>query len=331
MTRTLVKTDNNGTKYFKEECKCLKCAGRGTLSWTDYAEGRCFDCNGTGIVEEIVKEYTEEHKAKLDAQRAKRMEKRMAEHAAEIAEQEAINAEIQRKEEEKKAQREAEKAKSQYIGSVGDKITVTVTLMFEASYDTKFGTTYIYSFRDDEGNTLVWKTTSSMVLDEYDARGYVIFVQKGDKVTFSATIKDHTEYKGEKQTVIQRVRKISMVSKKQEKTDEEKAEEQMASIKEGDQIWDMPYRQYKDHYRDCETVAGSYDEDRRTIKVIIRAGRMKASGVRGEHYAGYEFKNEKGELATYRAVSFENALARCEKEFPDDKWKINHIYFYERH
>ena len=87
MRRTLVKTDRNGTKYIEAEFKCEKCNGTGLLSWTKYENGICFDCNGTGIVTDIIKEYTPEHKAKLDAQRAKRMEKRMAEHAAELAEQ----------------------------------------------------------------------------------------------------------------------------------------------------------------------------------------------------------------------------------------------------
>lgn len=329
MKRTLVKTDKNGTKYWQVECRCMKCGGTGTYRWGACINGSyqfsgvCFDCDGTGIETEIEKEYTPEHKAKLDAQRAKREAKRQAELDAMKAEQEAINAEIKAKEEARKAEIEAQKAQSQYVGTVGEKITIEATLAFEASYQTQFGTTSIYSFKDAEGNTLVWKTSSSLWAGEK-------VVMKGDKIRFTATIKEHSEYKGEKQTMLQRVRNIEMISEIKEEIEEEKAEEQIASLEEGDQTWTMPYRQYKDHYRDCETVAGSYNEDDKTIKVIIRAGRMKASGTRDQHYAGYEFKNQHGMLATYRAVSFENALKRAQKEFPEDTWEINHIYFYER-
>lgn len=340
MKKTLVKTDRNGTKYWEVSRKCEKCGGTGTYRWgaciNDHYQfsGVCFDCDGTGIEVDIEKEYTEAHAQKLADQRAKRQAKKDAELAQLKAEQEAINAQLKAKEEALKAEREArwaeERAASEYVGSVGDKITVEVIFSREVSFDTQFGTQYIYFFKDEAGNTLFWKTSAMLWINDLDENGNNIFIRKGDKIRFTATIKEHSEYKGEKQTMLQRVRKIELIAKKEEETDEQKAEKQMASLEEGDQTWTMPYRQYKDHYRDCETVAGSYDEDNRTIKVIIRAGRMKASGTRDQHYAGYEFKNQKGELATYRAVSFENALKRAQKEFPEDTWEINHIYFYER-
>ena len=342
MKKTLVKTDRNGTKYWELSCTCDKCNGTGIYVWFGYHqngtstryEGECFRCGGTGIYTWTEKEYTEAHAQKLADQRAKRQAKKDAELAQLKAEQEAINAQMKAKEEALKAEREArlaeERAASEFVGSVGDKITVEVTFSREVSFDTQFGTQYIYFFKDEAGNTLVWKTSAMLWINDLDENGNNIFIRKGDKIRFTATIKEHSEYKGEKQTMLQRVRKIELIAKKEEETDEQKAEKQMASLEEGDQTWTMPYRQYKDHYRDCETVAGSYDEDNRTIKVIIRAGRMKASGTRDQHYAGYEFKNQKGELATYRAVSFENALKRAEKEFPEDTWEINHIYFYER-
>lgn len=341
MKKTLVKTDRNGTKYWEVSCKCEKCGGTGTYRWGACINGNymfsgvCFDCDGTGIEMVIEKEYTPEHKAKLDAQRAKRVAKRQAELEAERAEQEAINAEMKAKEEALKAEREAkwkaEREASEYVGSVGDKITVEVTFSREVSFETQFGTQYIYFFKDEAGNTLVWKTSASLCLDNLDEHNRYVFVNKGDKIRFTASIKEHSEYKGEKQTILQRVRKVELIAKKEEESDEQKAEKQIASLKEGDQALTMPYRQYKDHYRDCETVAGSYNDDYKTIKVIIRAGRMKASGTRDQHYAGYEFKNQNGILATYRAVSFENAFKRLQKEFPEDTWEINRIYFYERH
>ena len=96
----------------------------------------------------------------------------------------------------------------------------------------------------------------------------------------------------------------------------------------------MKYRQYKKHYADCETVAGSYDDGgghyEATIDVIIRNGRLKASGVRGKFYRGYQMQNESGEMVTYRAVSEENALRRANKEYPDHEWECVKIYDYMR-
>ena len=95
----------------------------------------------------------------------------------------------------------------------------------------------------------------------------------------------------------------------------------------------MPYKQYKMHYSDCETVKGSFTRsDSRyggsTISVIIRKGRLKNSGVRGEHYSGYRFVNEIGQHATYRAVSVDNAERRINKDYPNHEWTLDKVYEY---
>lgn len=96
-----------------------------------------------------------------------------------------------------------------------------------------------------------------------------------------------------------------------------------------DFIWRMPYKQYKEHYSDCETVAGSFERREFrpcTIEIIVREGRLKASGVRGEHYSGYRLENENGEQVVYRAVKEENAIRRAEKEF-GGHWEVYKIYY----
>ena len=110
----------------------------------------------------------------------------------------------------------------------------------------------------------------------------------------------------------------------------ERAEEQKASLRSEDFIWEMPYKQYKKHYADCETLAGSYRAPEygvATIKVIIREGRLKASGVRGRHFGGYQLINAKGVHVVYRAVSEENAIRRAEKDYPDETWQCDKIYW----
>ena len=224
--RTLIRTDRNGTKYYRAECSCWKCGGTGTYQWGAIINGCpsfagvCFNCGGTGIEVETVKEYTPEHQAKLDAQRAKRAAKREAEEAAKRAEEEAKRAaeeaERARKQAEREAQWAKERAQSEYVGEVGQKITLEVYLNFETSYKTDFGTTYIYSFKDDNGNTFVWKTSSILWIEELDEKGSNIFIRKGDKISLTATIKAHQEYRDEKQTLIQRVRKVHMIQKKEQ-------------------------------------------------------------------------------------------------------------------
>ena len=111
-----------------------------------------------------------------------------------------------------------------------------------------------------------------------------------------------------------------------EELEAKKREEQLASIKDGDAIWRMPYKQYKEHYSDCETVAGSYecsDRGYKTIEVILRKGRVKNSGVRGERFSRYAFILENGHRVIYKAVCCENAEKRLEKEYPNMKFELD--------
>lgn len=91
----------------------------------------------------------------------------------------------------------------------------------------------------------------------------------------------------------------------------------------------MKYSRYKKHYSDCETIKGSYNKYSRTIDVIIPEGRMKASGVRGQQFNGYEFEftNSEGTFkTTYRAVCKENAIKRLIKDFKPTNYELIHIY-----
>ena len=82
----------------------------------------------------------------------------------------------------------ARKIASQYVGNVGDKITFTATPNCVYSDYTQFGSLYIYKFTVDN-NEIIWKT--SKPLDEKE-------------VTIKATIKEHSDFRGIKQTVITR-------------------------------------------------------------------------------------------------------------------------------
>lgn len=90
------------------------------------------------------------------------------------------------------------KSVSQFVGSVGDRLTVSAMLISVFFYKTHFSyygeTHYIYKFADENGNVFVWKTSSFQDLTE------------NDKYTLTGTVKEHSEYKGEKQTMLIRCR-----------------------------------------------------------------------------------------------------------------------------
>lgn len=226
--REYIKTDRNGTKYFRTTCKCWKCGGCGTYYWGAVINGNpqyagvCYACGGSGVTETVEKEYTPEHEAKLQVQREKREAKRLAEREAEEAKRE----EARKAREEAQAKREAEwaeqRAKSQYVGNVGDKVDGIFTIDFEATYEVPsfrgYGTTEmaIYGLRDENGNRFVWKTCGVLGnhdgVDEY-GRPISVYGRKGDKVRIKGTIKAHDEYKDEKQNVLTRVKLVEVVER----------------------------------------------------------------------------------------------------------------------
>lgn len=90
-------------------------------------------------------------------------------------------------------------AASRHVGTVGERITLAVTVERESSYSrTAFGSwsgqqeeVFITTMRDAAGNALVVKSPSFRV-----PVGYVI--------TLRGTVKDHSDFRGEAQTILQR-------------------------------------------------------------------------------------------------------------------------------
>lgn len=218
--------------------------------------------------------------------------------------------------------------------AVGTKIKVQITLAGKFTFSTPFGTSVLYKMQDENGEILVWKTSASglcMEVQDEDGRVVPDYVQKGDTAEIKATVKAFSEYKGEKQVELTRVKVLSITHMHAtEKAIAAKKQAQAATIGEGDQVITMTYKRYKEHYADCETVAGSFEQApfvQPTIKVIVRAGRMKASGTRGEHFAGYVLVNAEGKRIVYKAICEENAIRRAEKEL-GGTWECVEVYPY---
>ena len=95
-------------------------------------------------------------------------------------------------------------AKRQHIGTVGEKITLTLTIGHIVVLDGMYGTNYIYIMEDADKNVVIYKGTSDAVgwTPEGQPRG------KGDSLTIIATVKEHGVREGVKQTIIQRPKKV---------------------------------------------------------------------------------------------------------------------------
>lgn len=88
---------------------------------------------------------------------------------------------------------------SQYVGQVGDRLDLVVTFKKRSTYDIPSyagwgtDTVGINVFRDDAGNCFIWKSTSAF-----------FNIAEGSKVRLRGTVKEHSDYKGTKQTILQR-------------------------------------------------------------------------------------------------------------------------------
>ena len=92
---------------------------------------------------------------------------------------------------ERKAQQEAAGARSEYVGSVGQRITLkAATVVLLSSWDGYYGTTWLYKFLDESGNVYIWFASRPCTAE--------------DGAIIKATVKDHNERDGVKQTIVTR-------------------------------------------------------------------------------------------------------------------------------
>lgn len=87
---------------------------------------------------------------------------------------------------------------SNFVGNIKGKIETELIYLNCFSYETQWGTSHIFKFADDKSNIYIWSTNKGL---NY-SNGFS--VNEGDKIRIKGTIKEHKEYKGEKQTYITR-------------------------------------------------------------------------------------------------------------------------------
>jgi len=84
-----------------------------------------------------------------------------------------------------------------HLGTVGEKLTVTLKVVHIIDIESNFGTIYINICEDADKNIIIYKG---------QAKG---FPDKGETATIIATVKDHGVRDGVKQTVIQRPKLVT--------------------------------------------------------------------------------------------------------------------------
>jgi hypothetical protein len=100
---------------------------------------------------------------------------------------------------------------SQHVGKVGDRMQMIVTTEKVIKKDGFYGFTGIHKMIDTAGNDLVWFASES-----------ADWLEVGEMVEVVATIKEHGEYNGRKQTTISRVKKYVRKPPKEKKSRKKK-------------------------------------------------------------------------------------------------------------
>ena len=101
---------------------------------------------------------------------------------------------------------------NEYVGNVGDRITIKVaslrclwTNSVEVAWHT-YAETYFYEIKDEQGHTFVWKSSKDITWQPVARREDEELMKYAEvkPLEIVATVKEHSEYRGTKQTVLTR-------------------------------------------------------------------------------------------------------------------------------
>ena len=229
-----VYADGTRRYTFEDRC-CSRCGGQGGAEAWKHTGYTCYQCGGNGgRYKADVTVYTADQLAVLNArQEAKEAKKLAAVKAAQEAADaafdaaypeivaklalvanpsdfildvvakgrkfgvlterqiEALNTALDR-EIDRAAQKIEKAATAQHIGTVGERRDFALTLAHVHAFEGTFGPVYIHILNDAEGNVIVYKGNKRLT------------GEKGEVVTFKATIKAHDARDGVAQTILAR-------------------------------------------------------------------------------------------------------------------------------
>ncbi|WP_373325604.1 hypothetical protein [Sporomusa paucivorans] len=87
------------------------------------------------------------------------------------------------------------KIADEYVGQIGSRLTVSATILSTKNIYTDYGVTTLHCMIDQNNHMLIWFAST-------------VTLEVGQIVTLKATIKEHREYSGQKQTVLTRCKVI---------------------------------------------------------------------------------------------------------------------------
>lgn len=236
-----VGTDDKGRPYYVYQVCCGRCGGAGGLEQWRHTGFTCFECGGSGGKRNVRAQlYTAEQLAKLNATQAKRQATAAAKRAKKDAER-AAEAKVQAEAwiaanralydglcefstrndfiadmlaniskwgclteaQEKAAQKSIDKtradiaraANARYLGNIGERVEITITVEKTIDItppDSRFGRRWLYICHDENGNAIIYRGNSWSMPTE------------GQTGKIKATVEEHAEYRGLKQTIISR-------------------------------------------------------------------------------------------------------------------------------
>ncbi len=180
--------DENGKPAAAE--KCERCRGTGYLAYYAWHDsGMCYGCAGGGV--KTIRLYTEAQNASQLRRFAKA--EKIAMERRHVSEELSLLAQLKHKVRQGfwNIEKLHKAAASDHVGAIGDRIDIEATVTHYFCFDGFYGTTYINIIADADGNIFVYK-------------GGKRLAEKGASICLKATIKEHGEYKGAKQTIINR-------------------------------------------------------------------------------------------------------------------------------
>ena len=210
---------------------CGRCGGSGHYSYNRKDGTVCFECRGSGFPNRTrdVPVYTAEAIAKLNAKADAKESAKVAAEKAKEAAFEANYAEVlaavaklhtvpdfvsdviakgrkygtlsdaQVAAVLKTVDRELAKTQTNWVGTIGERVTLDLTAIFVTSFDSRFGTCHVHGFKDAAGNVLIHKG-ARIYVEVDDNRPNLL--AKGDKVRIAFNIKEHGTREGVKQTIV---------------------------------------------------------------------------------------------------------------------------------
>lgn len=95
-------------------------------------------------------------------------------------------------------QRERATVTNEFVGKIGDKLELSVTLKSIRFIDGYYGVTTLYTFATNDGHIVKWFASKTVFTD----------ADLDQPIMIKGTVKKHDEYQGTKSTILTRVRKV---------------------------------------------------------------------------------------------------------------------------